>query len=83
MKKLLVVIAGLITISSHATAQDASPRVKPGVNLLGDKNVDPRTKEYRQAIDREYDAALKKIPEQKTTKKDPWANIRSAEPTKK
>ena len=83
MKKLLVVVAGVLAISAQATAQDAPQRVKPGVNLLGDKNVDPRTKEYRQAIDREYDAALKKIPEQKTTTKDPWANIRSVEPTKK
>ena len=83
MKKLLVVVAGVLAISAQATAQDAPQRVKPGVNLLGDKNVDPRTKEYRQTIDREYDAALKKIPEQKTTKKDPWADVRSVEPTKK
>ena len=83
MKKLLVAVAGVLAVSAQATAQDNSQRVKPGVNLLGDKNVDSRTKEYRQAIDREYDAAIKKIPEQKTTKKDPWANIRSVEPTKK
>ena len=85
MKKLLVAFAGLIAISSQATAQDASqtqPRAKPGLNLLGDKNVDPRVKEYRKAIDQEYDAALKKIPEKKPPNKDPWAGVRSVEPTK-
>jgi hypothetical protein len=39
--------------------------------------------EYRKAVDREYNDALKKILEQKKTNNDPWANIRSVEPTKK
>jgi hypothetical protein len=41
-----------------------APRMKPGLNLMGEKQVDPRTEQYRKAIDREYDAALKKIPGQ-------------------
>ena len=86
MKKLLLTVFGLIAFSAEATAQDA-PKTqrapKPGLNLMGEKPVDPRMEEYRKAVDREYNDALKKIPEQKKTNNDPWANIRSVEPTKK
>jgi hypothetical protein len=51
--------------------------------MTGEQQVDPRMEEYRKAVDREYDAALKKIPEQKKTNNDPWAGVRSGEPTKK
>jgi hypothetical protein len=50
---------------------------------MGEKYVDPRVKEYRKAVDQEYDAALKKIPDQKKTSSDPWAGVRSSEPAKK
>jgi hypothetical protein len=86
MKKLLLTVIVLIAFSAGAMAQDA-PRtqraLKPGLNLMGEKHVDPRMEEYRKAVDREYNDALKKIPEQKKTNNDPWANIRSVEPTKK
>jgi hypothetical protein len=85
MKKLLLTVIVLIAFSAGAMAQDAprAQRVKPGLNLMGEKQVDPRMEEYRKAVDREYNDALKKIPEQKKTNNDPWANIRSVEPTKK
>jgi len=88
MKKLLLTVAGLIAFSGQAMAQDAPqtqqrPKIKPGLNLMQEQQVDPRMQEYRKALDREYDASLKKIPEQKKTNNDPWAGVRSSEPTKK
>ena len=88
MKKLLLTVAGLIAFSGQAIAQDAPqaqqrPKIKPGLNMTGEQQVDPRMEEYRKAVDREYDAALKKIPEQKKKNNDPWAGVRSGEPTKK
>jgi opacity protein-like surface antigen len=87
MKTLLALVAVLIAFSAQAMAQDVPqtqmPKVKPGVNLMGEKYVDPRVKDYRKAVDREYDAALKKIPDQKKANSDPWAGVRSGEPGKK
>lgn len=47
MRKLLVTVAALIALSAQAMAQDAPqtqqmPRVKPGLNLMGEKQIDPR-----------------------------------------
>jgi hypothetical protein len=79
-------VFGLIAFSAEATAQDA-PRTqripKPGLNLTGEKQVDPRMEEYRKAVDREYDDALKKVPEKKKINNDPWAGVRNSEPAKK
>jgi hypothetical protein len=88
MKKLLLTVTGLIAFSAQAMTQDSPqtqqmPKVKPGLNLMGEKQADPRTEEYRKAVDREYNAALKKIPEKKKTSNDPWESVRSGEPTKK
>ena len=85
MKILLLTIAGLVVFSAQVMAQDApqAPKMKPGLNLMGDKQVDPRTEQYRKNVDREYDAALKKIPDQKKTTNDPWASVRSGEQTKR
>lgn len=87
MQTLFAVVAVLIAFCTQAMAQDAPqtqpPKVKPGLNLMGEKYVDPRVKEYRKAVDREYDAALKKIPDQKKTNSDPWAGVRGGEPAKK
>jgi hypothetical protein len=66
MKKLLLTLAGLIAFSAQAMAQDApltQRALKPGVNLMGEKQSDPRMEEYRKAVDQEFNAALKKIPE--------------------
>ena len=86
MKKLLLTVFVLIAFSAEAMAQDA-PRTqqapKSGLNLMGEKQVDPRMEDYRKAVDQEYNSALKKIPEQKKTNNDPWAAVRSSEPTRK
>jgi hypothetical protein len=49
----------------------------PGVHLNEDQGKRPRTKEqqeYDKAVDRAYQSATKKIPEQ--SKPDPWGNVR-------
>jgi uncharacterized protein YecT (DUF1311 family) len=86
MKKSLLTVASLIVLSSRAMAQapQQMPEMqresfKPGMNM-------PRGNMMRQVddprLDRKYKDALKKIPERKKTN-DPWAGIRSGEPTKK
>jgi len=87
MKTLFAMVVVMIAFAVQTMAQDSPqtqpPKVKPGLNLMGEKYVDPRVKEYRKAVDREYDAALKKIPDQKKTNSDSWAGVRSGEPAKK
>jgi hypothetical protein len=49
----------------------------PGVHLNEDQGKRPRTKEqHDKAVDRAYQSATKKIPEQ--NKLDPWDRIRPA-----
>ena len=52
MQTLFAVVAALIVFCTQAMAQDAPqtqpPKVKPGLNLLGEKYVDPRVKEFRR-----------------------------------
>jgi uncharacterized protein YecT (DUF1311 family) len=51
----------------------------PGVHLNEDQGKRPRTKEqqqYDKELDRAYQSATKKIPEQ--AKPDPWGGLRSA-----
>jgi hypothetical protein len=86
MKKLLLTVAGLIALCAQATAQDAlqmqqMQRATWG-NELRQKQANPRVETNSKAVDREYNAALKKIPDQKKSI-DPWAGVRSGEPTKK
>jgi hypothetical protein len=87
MKRLLATVVALTAFATQAVAQDTPqapmPKVKPGLNMMGQKQVDPRTEEYRKAVDQEYNAALKKIPEQKKMNNDPWAGVRSGERTGK
>lgn len=52
---------------------------KPGLHFNEDQGKVPRTKEqqeYDKALDRAYQSAIKKIPEQ--NKPDPWGGIRPA-----
>jgi hypothetical protein len=53
MKILVLAIVGLTALSRPATAQDTPqtqqmPKFKPGLNLMGDKQVDPRMEEYKK-----------------------------------
>jgi len=86
MKKLLLTVASLIPFCAQAMAQDALQMQRAITqtwgNELRQKQGNPRMDQYGKAVDREYNAALKKIPEQKTNL-DPWAGVRGGEPTKK
>jgi hypothetical protein len=49
MKKLLLTLASLIAFSAQAMVQDApltQRALKPGVNLMGEKQSDQRMEEY-------------------------------------
>ena len=73
------VYATLIVFLAMETASAQMPQ--PGVHLNEDHGKQPRTKEqqeYDKALDRAYQDANKKIPEQR--KSDPWGNIRPAPP---
>ena len=56
---------------------------KPAMNLMREKDVDTAMEKYRKAVDQEYNATIRNIPEQKTKSSDPWGGIRSVEPAKK
>jgi phosphate uptake regulator len=71
----------------HATlimllmTESVSAQIKPGVTLKNDKpSRSKEQQEYDKAIDREYQSAIKKVPDQK--KSDPWGDIRTAPATK-
>ena len=55
---------------------------KPGVTLKNDKPSRSKEQhEYDKAVDREYQSAIKKVPDQK--KSDPWGDIRTTPPATK
>jgi hypothetical protein len=68
---------GAIVLS--LTTQAVSAQMPPmGVHLNEDQGKRPRTKaqqDYEKALDRAYQSATKKVPEQNKT--DPWGDIRS------
>jgi hypothetical protein len=70
-----------------AWAQSAAPPSSnslpmPGIELGGEKHVDPATAEKRKEIDRAYRDATRQIPAQAAATTDPWANMRGANETK-
>ena len=75
---LAALVAALLIQPAHA-------QLKPSLNMkMGEKEVDPRVQQYRNDVESEYNAALKKIPDkEKKNKNDPWASVRGDEPTKK
>ena len=60
----------------------AFAQLKPSLNFT-DKPEDPATEARRKEIENEYKSKLKTIPDQEQKKRDPWSNLRSAEPSKK
>ena len=75
LHKAIVATSVLLLMTGAVSAQ----MPQPGVHLKDDKPS--RTKEqkkYDKELDRAYQAATKKIPEQK--KPDPWGNIRPTPP---
>lgn len=72
-----IVATSVLLLMTVAVSAQTSPELhfKPGDKPSRTKDQ----KEYDKALDRAYQSATKKIPEQK--KSDPWADIRSAPPT--
>ena len=71
------------TVLSLALSGSAFAQFKPSLNLMQDKAKDPATEAYKKAIENEYKSKLKEIPDRPQTKVDPWANVRSANPSQK
>jgi uncharacterized protein YecT (DUF1311 family) len=75
LRKTIYAALVLFLMTGAASAQIPTP----GVHLNEDQGKVPRTKqqqEYDKALDRAYQSATKKIPEQ--NKSDPWGGIRPA-----
>jgi hypothetical protein len=78
LHKAIVAACVLLLMMGAASAQ----MPQPGVHLKDDKpSRTKEQKEYDKAVDRDYQSATKKIPEQK--KSDPWADIRTTPPAVK
>jgi hypothetical protein len=75
LHKAIVAASILLLMTGAVSAQ----MPQPGVHLKDDKpSRTKEQKEYDKAVDRAYQSATKKIPEQK--KSDPWADVRATPP---
>ena len=63
-------IAALIALPAHA-------QKLPPLNLLRDNSPDAYTVQRQREIERDYNEAIKKIPDRKKTISDPWKNTRA------
>jgi len=75
MRTILCALCAAAIFGSTALAQD-----KPSVNLLGGGNIKPKTQDEvdaEAARNRDYQATMKKLPDQ-NAKRDPWGNMRSS-----
>ena len=54
----------------------------PPINLLQSNSPDPSTVQRRKEIESEYNDTMKKIPDRKKAKSDPWQSIRDADSKK-
>ena len=63
--------------------QPAYAQLKPTFPIGGDKETDPAVEQYRKNVEREYNATVGKIPDQKKKNSDPWNDVRGADPPKK
>jgi len=73
LRKLFYAAAALALLTGGAAAQ--SNPFMPKMSLEGpSKHKTPEEKEKEEALDKAYQAATKKIPDQKVA--DPWATVR-------
>ncbi len=75
-------VAGWAAISI-ALSGSAFAQIKPKLNLLNEEKKDRGNEAYRKALENEYQSKLKTIPDQPQKKADPWANVRSSNPSAK
>jgi hypothetical protein len=71
------------TALSMALGGSAFAQFQPKIDLSKDKPVDPAIEAKRKEIDNEYQSKLKAIPDKPQKKVDPWANVRSSNPSSK
>jgi hypothetical protein len=70
-------------VSAIASSGAAFAQVQPKINLWREDQKDPATEAYRKAVDSEYKSKLKSIPDKPQKKADPWADVRSSNPSPK
>ena len=57
----------------------AAAQKLPPINLLQDNSPDSYTVQRRKEIESEYNSTLKKIPDKKPPKSDPWQGVRGSD----
>jgi len=75
----------LCTLCATAILGWAGPSHAQNINLLGSGSLKPMTQDEvdaEKARNRDYNATMKKLPDQ-NVKRDPWGNIRSDADQKK
>jgi hypothetical protein len=77
LRVLLQACVCLCLLAGAAFAQDSV-----GVPMNPKRPLTPEEVQQRKAADEAYQAAIKKIPDKKTSA-DPWGNIRPAAPASK
>jgi hypothetical protein len=77
--KALLRIAGAAALTAALAGTAAAQLPMPSVNLEQEKHRTPQQIEQDKAIDRAYQSATKKIPDQQSSN-DPWAGVRSSPP---
>jgi len=65
----------LVSVTAPASAQAPNPNLAPGIDLNPRKQLTPEQIEKQKATDEAYNAAMKKIPDKKSSA-DPWGDIR-------
>jgi hypothetical protein len=72
-----VICAAVVSAALTGTASAQFPM--PSINLEQEKHRSPEQIEHDKAIDKAYESATKKIPDQSSAN-DPWATVRPAPP---
>ncbi len=79
---VVVLLIGGIIFSTMLSGL-AFAQYLPKIDLSKGAPVDPVAEERRKEVDKEYQSKLKAIPDQPQKKVDPWANVRSPNPSPK
>jgi len=72
-------LVGAAAVTAMLAGSASAQFPAPTISLQNDKQKTPQQIEHDQAIDRAYQSATKKIPDQSAAN-DPWATVRPAPP---
>ena len=75
MLRILIQAAGIIALMGPALAQTPDTPAQPGIPFNPNAPPNQEQIEKRQAVDRDYNAAMQKIPDKKGSS-DPWGDVR-------